>query len=198
MMEPGLRPIARLEIMSTTRIINFNGGIGVLTATAVADPTGTAANSLGVDSWMTRFGGFQQYRIRKTKWILVPLRTNVGTGTSSQGPGHVGVWIQDTPQTGAPTTSQFFQANREMVLCNTDHIKAIEYATNEPQDLNMSDISLPPSHVTGAGVELGQHCYQTYGDIANTGMTGWPGTSATPAFSITALYDIEFFGVGGV
>jgi len=194
----GLRPIARVEVMSVTRTNTFNGSIGVLSATCVADPTGTATDALGVDNWANRFNGFQQYRIRKTKWILCPVRPNVGTTTSSQGPGCVGMWIQDSPQTGPPTTAQFLEANRKMIPVNTDRVETLEYATNEPQDLNLSDISSPPSHIVNTSIDQGQHCFQLYGDDTLTGMVGYPNSGFTPVFAITALYDIEFFGVGGV
>jgi hypothetical protein len=194
----GLRPVCRVEVMGDTIAIPFSGTIGVLSQTFVCDPTGTAPNSLAVNNWSNRFSGFQQYRVRSTTWIVVPLRTNVGTTTSSQAPGHIGIWVQDTPQTGAPTTNQFLQANRRFVLCNQERIERITYTTNEPQDLNLADISLPPSHVTGSGVELGQHALQLYGDNNNTGITGI-GTGVTVSlFSVTPIYDIEFFGIGGV
>jgi hypothetical protein len=195
---PGLRPIARLEVMSETRHITFNGTVGVLSSTNVCDPTGIATDALAVNGWSNRFGGFQQYRIRSTKWVLVPLRTNVGTTTSSQAPGHVGMWIQDTPQAGNPATPNFLEANRRMILCNQERIEYMTYATNEPQDLNLSDIQTPPSHITNASIQQGQHCCQVYGDDTVTGILGLPNSGFIPLFSLTAVYDIEFFGVGGV
>jgi len=194
----GLRPVCRVEVMSRSTLVLFNGTVGVLSTTFVCDPTGNAAGSLYVNNWASRFSGFQQYRVRSTRWMVVPLRTNVGTTTSSQAPGYIGVWVQDTPQTGPPTTNQFFEANRRFVLCNQERIESVTYTTNEPQDLNLSDISLPPSHVTGAGVELGQHAFQLYGDNVSTGITGIGTGINVGLFSVTAIYDIEFFGIGGV
>jgi hypothetical protein len=194
----GLRPIARVEVMSATRTVTYQGSVGVLSATVVADPTGTATNSLGVQSWSTRFAAFQQYRIRNTKWILTPIRPLVGTTTSSQGPGHVAAWIQDSPQAGPPTTTEFLQANRKCLVINTDKVDVMSYSTNEPQDLNLTDIFLPPSHVTGSSISTGQHAYMLYGDNTLTGMLGYPSTGFTAVFTITAVYDIEFFGVGGI
>jgi len=194
----GLRPIARLEIMSNTRTITLNGTIGQCAATVVCDPTGVATNSLPVQSWSTRFAGFQQYRVRSTKWILTPIRPLVGTATSSQGPGHVAVWVQDSPQAGSPTTTEFLQANRKNVVVNSDHIDVLTYTTNEPQDLNLTDIFLPPSHITGSSISTGQHAYMVYGDNSLTGLLGYATSGFIALFTITAVYDIEFFGVGGI
>jgi hypothetical protein len=194
----GLRPIARVEVMSQTQPITYQGSLGNVSSTVVCDPTGVATDSLPVDAWNSRFAGFQQYRVRSTKWILTPIRTNVGTTTSSQGAGCVGIWIQDTPQAGGPAPTGFQQANRKLVPINTDRTETLVYTTNEPQDLNLSDIFVPPSHITGTSIQQGQHAFQLYGDTTLTGMAGFPGTGFTPIFCITAIYDIEFFGVGGV
>jgi hypothetical protein len=192
----GLKPVCRTEIMSAPANVVFNATLGVLSSTFVADPSGSAANALTVDTWLQRFGGFQQYRVRSTRWIIVPLRTNVGTTTSSQQPGHIGFWIEDTPQIGAPTTTQFLQANRRYMLANQEKIEHLVYDTNEPQDLNLSDISTSPTHVVGSGVELGQHCLQLYGDDTHTGLADSGATNVL--FTVTAVYDVEFFGIGGV
>jgi hypothetical protein len=194
----GLRPIARVEVMSQTQPITYQGSLGVASATVVCDPTGIATDSLPVDSWNSRFAGFQQYRIRSTKWLLTPIRTNVGTTTSSQGAGCVGIWIQDSPQVGGPNPTTFQQANRKLITINSDRTETLVYTTNEPQDLNLSDIFLPPIHITGASFSQGQHAFQLYGDTTLTGLAGYPGSGFTPIFCITAIYDIEFFGVGGV
>jgi hypothetical protein len=194
----GLRPIARVEVMSQTQPITYQGSLGVASATVVCDPTGVATDALPVDAWNSRFAGFQQYRVRSTKWILTPIRTNVGTTTSSQGAGCVGIWVQDTPQVGGPTPTTFQQANRKLIPINTDKTEVLTYTTNEPQDLNLSDIFLPPTHITGATLQQGQHAFQLYGDTTLTGLAGYPGSGFTPIFCITAVYDIEFFGVGGV
>lgn len=194
----GLRPIARVEIMSETEPVTFLGSTGVCQSSSVADPTGIATNALGVNGWANRFSGFQQYRLRSTRWILVPLRTLVGTVTSSQVGGHVGIWIQDSPQVGNPGPTEFQQANRKFVLINQEKIEHLVYSTNEPQDLNLSDIALPPTHTTGATLQQGQHAFQVYGDDTITGIIGLPNNVYTPLFTLTAVYDIEFFGVGGV
>jgi len=195
----GLRPVCRVEVMSQTRHVTFLSSTGVLSSNNVCDPTGIATDALGVDSWNSRFAGFQQYRVRSTRWILVPLRTLVGTTTSSQAGGHVGVWVQDSPQAGSPNQTTFQQANRKFVLINQERIESIAYTTNEPQDLNLSDIFLPPTHITGATLVQGQHCLQIYGDDTLTGIVGISSAAGyVPMFSITAVYDIEFFGVGGI
>jgi len=194
----GLRPVVRCEIMSVTRQVTLSNTTGILSSTNVADPTGNATNACAVSSWNTRFFGFQQYRIRSTRWIIVPVRTNVGTTTSSQCPGHVGIWVEDSPQTGSPLTAQFLQANRRMMLCNTEKIESIEYATNEPQDLDLSDIAVAPTHTTGSVLQQGQHCLQIYGDNTYTGISGFPASGYTVLYTVTCVYDIEFFGIGGV
>jgi len=195
---PGLRPVARVQIMSDIATTTIYGPTGILASTNVADPTGNATDARPVYGWNNRFGGFQQYRIVSTRWIITPIRQLVGTTTSSQCPGHVGIWIMDSPQTGAPNSTQFRESNCLHLLVNTDRIEKVTYTTNEPQDLNLTDISSAPSHVIAGTVTLGQHCLQIYGDTTYTGIGNVPATGYTPLFTVRAVYDIEFFGVGGV
>jgi hypothetical protein len=195
---PGLRPIARVEIMSETAPVTIYNPVQVLSSAVVADPTGTATDALPVNDWANRFQGFQQYRIRSTKWILTPIRPVVGTATATQAPGAIGYWIQDTPQAGPPTANDFLQANRRLMCINTDREAVITYSTNEPQDLNLSDIDQPPSHITGSTIQQGQHALLIYGDAPNTNLVGFPTSGYSNVVLVTAIYDIEFFGVGGV
>jgi len=195
-MAPNLRPVARVQVSSSKTIAYYTNASTALFSTFVCDPTGIASNSLGVTGWSTRFAGFQQYRVRKTEWHIIPTRVNIGTTTSSQLSGWIGYWIEDSPQTGAPVTSDFQKANVKVIMANCDHQTVHTMETNEPQDLNLSDIFVPPSHVTGSVIQQGQHCLQLYGDSTNTALVS--GGANAAMFGVFCIYDIEFFGVGGV
>lgn len=195
-MAPGLRPVARAQIQSIPRTANYVGALTFLGEVYVADPTGNSgAKSAFVQNWSNRFTGFQQYRIRSTEWKVIPLRSNYGI-SQTQMSGYAAVWINDTPLAGIPLTIEYERANTLPILANTDKIMTLTYGTNEPQDLNLSDINDPPTHLTSAGTFLGAHELLIYGDLANTQLGFGVGGSTIPCFVVYAIYDIEFFGIG--
>jgi hypothetical protein len=190
-----LKPVARVKVMSLNVPVVVDPSSTFIAQSFVADPTGGAPNSVNVSGWTSRFQGFQQYRIRSTTWEVIPMRALVGTATSSQAGGAVDVWFEDTPQIGVPSTVQDAQANRRIVLVNTDTVHRETYSTNEPQDLNLTDIDSAPSHAVGSALQLGQHCLQMYGDALTLGLTTT--TESVQLFVVRCIYDLEFFGIGG-
>jgi hypothetical protein len=194
-MAPGLRPIARAMIQSRTIQIQWNASLGAVFETFQADPVGTSTfRPIPVDNWTNRFAGFQQYRIRATHWEVIPLRANVGTATSSQAQGFVQVWINDTSTGASPTPVEAAKVNSEIVHANTDKVLKMTYSTNEPQDLNLTDINSSPSHVDNGALFTGQHDLLIYGDSSTTGLVN--GSLNVALYSVRCYYDIEFFGVG--
>jgi len=198
-MGPNIRPIARVEIPSDPFEVNFETVAGWARASLVANPTSTSFSSgvqqMGVSSWNNRFSGFQQYRIRNVKWLIIPHRPLVGTTTSSQMGGFFAAWLEDNPGIGAPTSTDFDAANWRPVIVNSDRTHLIEYQSNEPQDLNLIDISTPPNHIVNSTLQVGQHALQIYGDGPSSGLAN--GVDVALA-TVRAVYDIEFFGVGGL
>jgi len=196
-MAPRLRPVSRVKIASVCKPVNWLVATGIAAATFVADPTNSAAFAMQVFNWPNRFAGFQQYRIRSTEWQLVPLR-KLGTSalsTFAQVSGYVYCWINDEPQVGVPTNNAMLTTDpRAIAHCNSDKVHRITYTTNEPQDLNLTQVGGAPVHITGnVGLELGQHAFQVYGDDVNTGINN---TLNITLFTVRCIYDIEFFGVG--
>jgi hypothetical protein len=200
-LSPDLPPLAKTRICSQPAIFNAVNSVGQGTNSYVCDPSGGAPGSLGVFQWSTRFSGFQQYRVTNTEWILRALRTNIGTVTSSQCAGVAVAWIDDDPQAGVPSQAAALASNvRALINLNGEGHHMVTYTSNEAQDLNLTDISLSPAHVVGNGViNAGQHCLQVYTDNGFYGLdSGLPGTGSTPLIWIQAIYDVEFYGIGGV
>lgn len=199
-MAPDLVPLCRCLVSSTQALFNAIGAIGQGTTTYVADPSGNATNSLEVFQWSTRFSGFQQYRIVKTTWVLTPLRTAVGTGSlaSDKMAGYAIAWIEDSPQSGAPSQAVALATYpRKRVIFDSETIHEIPYGTNEPGDLNLSDINSAPTHIVGNSVTLGQHCLQMYTDNGFFGLDSNFSSGTRPLVGVQAIYDVEFFGIGG-
>jgi len=192
-MAPGLRPIASAKIMGTNFVMYANS-LSIIAYSHVADPTGIASGARGVQAWANRFAGFQQYRVRSTTWEIIPIRQNVGTTTSSQAAAGFEVWIGDDPSVGTPTLFQMNDNNRTFVHLNTDKITRITYKTNEPQDLNLSAIGTPPSHVSGTSVVEGQHCLQCFGDQTYCALQD--DVAGLQVAIVRPIYDVEFFGIG--
>lgn len=191
-MAPSLSPIAKARIFGSNFAL-YASSLSIISYARVADPTGIASNAAGVQAWANRFAGFQNYRIRATTWEIIPIRCNVGTTTSSQSAGGFEVWLDDSPSS-TPTLFAMNDNNRVFVHLNSDKITRLTYRTNEPQDLNLSAIGEPPSHVEGTGVVEGQHSLQCWGDPTYTCV---PLACADLQVAIIRpIYDVEFFGIG--
>jgi len=196
-MAPDLVPLCRVLVSSTLALFNGVAAIDQGTTTYVCDPTGVATNSLGVFQWSTRFSGFQQYRVRSTKWVLTPLRTKTAVDTAIA--GYAIAFIEDDPQAGAPSQAVALASYpRARVIFNSEKISTIDYGTNEPTDLDLSDINTPPTKIVGTSINQGQHCLNLYTDNGFFGLNFITSSGTFPLIGVQAIYDIEFFGIGGV
>jgi hypothetical protein len=203
MLAPDLVPLCRCIVSSTLAIFNAVLALGQGTSTFVADPSGTATNALGVFQWSTRFSGFQQYRLRKTEWKLTPLRTFQNTSGSVGNlipPGGYSIaYIEDDPQAGAPSQAVALASYpRARVIHNSTEVHTVSFASNEPSDLDLSDISTPPNKIVAGVVNQGAHCLQLYTDDGFFGLNTSAASGTQHLIGVQALYDIEFFGIGGV
>jgi hypothetical protein len=200
LLNPDLPPICRCVVSSQPAIFTASQSLAQGTQTFIADPTGTVSGALGVFQWSTRFSGFQQYRIEKTEWHIVPIRQNVGTVTSSQAPGIAIAWIDNDPNAGAPSQAVALASMpRARIVLNSDKQHEISYTANEPQDLNLADISLPPTHDTGGGIlNDGQHCMNIYTDNGFFGLDVGSGSGTVQLLYVQAHYHVAFYGIGGV
>jgi hypothetical protein len=193
-MAPDLVPIFRGKISSTLAVFNGISALQQGTTTYVADPTGNATNALGVFQWSTRFSGFQQYRIRSTEWVLTPIRYNLTMDT----PGYTIGFVEDDPQAGAASQAVALASFPRARVCHQS-LKPlmITYGTNEPGDLDLSDINTPPNKIVNGSINQGQHCLNLYTDQGFFGFQA-PASGTIPLIGVQAIYDVEFFGIGGV
>jgi hypothetical protein len=194
-MAPELVPVCRVLVSSTLAIFNGLTSVTAGSQSYVADPTGNATNALGVFQWGTRFSGFQQYRLRSTEWKLIPLRQASSGDINS---GYAIAFVEDDPQAGAASQAVALASYpRARVILNSETIHTVTYDSNEPSDLDLSDINTPPNKIVNGSVHQGGHCLNVYTDNGFFGFdTNASGT--IPLIGIQAIYDIEFFGIGGV
>jgi hypothetical protein len=197
-MAPDLVPLCRVKVSSTLAIFNGFGVLNQGTNTYVADPTGNATNALGVFQWGTRFSGFQQYRLRSTEWVITPLNATSAPQAAIM-PGYAIAFVEDDPQAGAASQAVALASYpRARVPFGNHPCAHITYDSNEPGDLDLSDINTPPNKIVNGSVKQGGHCLNIYTDNGFFGFNPDFNTNTFQLLGIQAVYDIEFFGIGGV